>query len=230
MNLTIGLLADVILLAIIAWKLISGVRSGLVRMLCGLISLGGGIWAGSLLRSLLADTVAELWIAPAIGRVLERAKDGLGLADLLENLERILESAQLPAFLKLNVAEQVRQMQVNGATAVTNAAEVIAQRLAGWILFLLGLIVAAILLRLLCNGVIAPLIDQIPLVNEANRILGGVLGAAMGILLAGLVLFLCYKLLPVLSESSGRIFAPDSVEGSILMKQYFRLLPGIFRR
>ena len=229
MNLTIGLLADVILLAIIAWKLISGVRSGLVRMLCGLISLGGGIAAGSVLRSLLAETVAKAFFIPAIGRVLEKAKDNLGLSDLLENLERILENAQLPEFLKLNVAEQVRQMQMNGATAVTNAAEIIAQRLAGWILFILGLVAAAILLRLLCNGVIAPLIDHIPLVNEANRILGGILGAVVGVLLAGLVLFLCYKLLPVLSETSGRIFAPDSVEGSFLMKQYFRLLPGIFK-
>ena len=230
MNLTIGLLADVILLAVILWKLISGVRSGLVRMLGGLISLGGGIFAGSLLKSLLAETVAELWLDPAIGRVLERAKDNLGLSDLLENLERILDNAELPAFLKLNVAEQVRQMQENGATAVANAAQLIAQRLAGWILFILGLIVAALLLRLLFSGVIAPLIDHIPLVNETNRALGGVQGAALGILLAGLLLFLCYKLLPVLSERSGRIFAEDSVEGSILMKQYFRLLPGVFRR
>jgi len=228
-NLTIGLLADAILLAIILWKLISGVRSGLVRMLCGLVSLGGGIAAGSLLRSMLADTVSANWLTPAIDRVLEKAKDNLGLPDLLENLERILENAQLPAFLKLNVADQVRQMQVNGATAVTNAAEIIAQRLAGWILFFLGLVIAALLLRLLCNGVIAPLIDHIPLVNETNRILGGILGAAVGVLLAGLVLFLCYKLLPVLSETSGRIFAEDSIQGSLLMKQYFRLLPGIFK-
>ena len=230
MNLTIGLLADVLLLAVIVWKLVSGVRSGLVRMLGGLISLGGGIYAGSLLRSLLADTVAENWLEPAILRVLERAKDNLGLSDLLENLQRILDNAQLPAFLKLNVAEQARALQENGATAVTNAAQLIAQRLAGWILFILGLIVAALLLRLLFNGVIAPLIDHIPLVNEANRALGGVLGAALGIVLAGLLLFLCYKLLPVLSETSGRIFAEDSVEGSILMKQYFRLLPGVFTR
>ena len=229
MNLTVGLLADVVLLAVILWKLISGVRSGLVRMLCGLVSLGGGIYAGSLLRSLLAETVAKNWLEPAIGRVLERAKDNLGLSDLMENLQRILDNAELPAFLKLNVAEQVRQMQVNGASAVTNATELIARRLAGWILFILGLILAAILLRLLFNGVIAPLIDHIPLVNEANRILGGVLGAVLGVLLAGLLLFLCYKLLPVLSETSGRIFAEDSIEGSILMKQYFRLLPGIFR-
>ena len=82
---------------------------------------------------------------------------------------------------------------------------------------------------MLCNGVIAPLIDHIPLVNETNRILGGILGAAVGVLLAGLVLFLCYKLLPVLSETSGRIFAEDSIQGSLLMKQYFRLLPGIFK-
>ena len=229
MSLNAGILADVVLLAIIVWKLVSGARSGLVRMLGGLISLIGGIWAGIILKNLLADTVAELWIAPAIGRILERAKDNLGLSDLLENLQRILDNAELPDFLKLNVPEQVRQMQENGATAVANATQLIARRLAGWLLFLLGLILASLLLRLLFSGVIAPLIDHIPLVNETNRALGGILGTALGILLAGLLLFLCYKLLPVLSENSGRIFAEDSVEGSILMKQYFRLLPGIFK-
>ena len=55
------------------------------------------------------------------------------------------------------------------------------------------------------------------------------LPATLVFILAGLVLFLCYKLLPVLSETSGRIFAEDSIQGSLLMKQYFRLLPGIFK-
>ena len=185
-----------------------------------------------------ADVYREFYVNDAgnqvdkFGRSIdERYRELLsGDGDVQANLQRILDNAELPAFLKLNIPEQVLQMRESGASAVASAAQLIARRLAGWILFLLGLILASLLLRLLFNGVIAPLIDHIPLVNETNRALGGILGAVLGILLAGLLLFLCYKLLPVLSERSGRLFAPDSVEGSILMKQYFRLLPGVFRR
>lgn len=230
MNLSIGLAVDLLLLLIILWKLVSGVRSGAVRMLGGLVSLGCGIYGGILLRALLAKPLGEQVLAPAIRRALDKAMDNLGLSDILENLGSILNNAELPEFLKLDVIRETAvRMQENGATAVANATDLIAQRLAGWILFLLGLIIITILIRLLFSGVIAPLIDNIPLVNEANRILGGAIGAALGILMAGLLLCLCYRLLPTLSEKAGQIFAEDSIQGSILMKQYFRLFPAAFR-
>ena len=197
MNITLGIAADVVLLIIILWKVVSGVRSGAVRMLGGLVSLGCGIVGGRLLSSIFAETVAERLLFPSIHDILNRAMDNLGVADLLENLSGILENANLPDFLKSDVLEQAAErLREAGSTAVTNAAEVIAQRLAGLILFLLGLVLVTLLVRVFFNGVLDPVISNLPILGGTNRLLGGLLGAAQGILLAGLLLFLVYRLLP----------------------------------
>ena len=231
MNITLGIAADVVLLIIILWKVVSGVRSGAVRMLGGLVSLGCGIVGGRLLSSIFAETVAERLLFPSIHDILNRAMDNLGVADLLENLSGILENANLPDFLKSDVLEQAAErLREAGSTAVTNAAEVIAQRLAGLILFLLGLVLVTLLVRVFFNGVLDPVISNLPILGGTNRLLGGLLGAAQGILLAGLLLFLVYRLLPSLSENADQILGEDSIEASFIVKQYFRALPGIFQR
>ena len=230
MDLNPGILGDVVLLLIIVWKIISGVRNGAVRMLGGLVSLGCGIYAGGLVRSMFSESVAKRWLIPSMYRILETAMNRLGLADILDNLGSIIDDSKLPGFLKLDVLEQAAEkMKLTSETAMHSAAEVIGMRLAGLLLFLLGLILVTVLVRILFNGVVDPVISNLPLLNEANKLLGGILGACLGILIAGLVFALSYRLLPVLSERAGRVFSPASIQGSILMKQYFRLFPGAFR-
>ena len=130
MNISMGTAADIVLLLIILWKVVSGVRSGAVRMLGGIVSLGCGIFGGSILRSMFAEAVAWRWLLPSIRGILDRAKDSLGLSDVLENLTGILENANLPGFLKTNVMEQAAErIRESGDTAVANAAEVIAQEM-----------------------------------------------------------------------------------------------------
>ena len=230
MDLNSGILVDVVLAAIILWKLISGIRNGAVRMIGGLVSLGCGIYGGSLLRNMFSEAVARRWLVPAVRKVLDTAMDRLGLTDILENLSSILDTSRLPGFLKLDVLDQVKErLTTGGDTALANAAEVIAQRLAGLILFLLGLVLITLLVRILFNGVVDPVISGLPLLNKANRFLGALLGAVLGILIAGLVLALCYRLLPALSQKAGSLFSEKSIQGSYIMKQYFRLLPRAFK-
>jgi uncharacterized membrane protein required for colicin V production len=221
---------DVVILAIIIWKLVSGVRNGAVRMIGGIVSLGCGIYAGGLLRNMFAETVAQRWLVPAMRNLLGTAMDRLGLSDLPDNLGSILDETKLPGFLKLDVLDQaLARLKETSETALSSAAELIAQRLAGWILFILGLILVTLLVRILFNGVVDPVISSLPVLNEANKFLGGLLGAALGIIIAGLVFALCYRLLPILSQRAGSIFSDRSIQGSILAKLYFRLLPGAFR-
>ncbi len=230
MDLNAGILVDVVLLAIIVWKLISGIRNGAVRMIGGLVSLGCGIYAGGLIRNLFAETVAQRWLVPAIRNVLDTAMNRLGLADIPTDLRSILDESKLPGFLKLDVLEQaLNKLKETSQTALGSAADLIALRLAGWILFLLGLILVTLLVRILFNGVVDPVISGLPVLNEANKFLGGLLGAALGILIAGLVLALCYRLLPILSQKAGSIFSDRSIQGTILAKQYFRFFPGAFK-
>jgi uncharacterized membrane protein required for colicin V production len=230
MDLNAGILVDVVLLAIIVWKLISGIRNGAVRMIGGLVSLGCGIYAGGLIRNLFAETVAQRWLVPAIRNVLDTAMNRLGLADIPTDLRSILDESKLPGFLKLDVLEQAAErIQEYGATAVTNATELIAQRIAGWLLFIIGLLVVTLLVRLLFRAVLEPLIDQLPLVGSVNHLLGGILGGVFGILIAGLLLCVCSWLLPGLWDKAGEIFSAETVRKSLLMKLYYQLLPGVFR-
>jgi len=233
MDLNSGILVDVVLAVIILWKLISGIRNGAVRMIGGLVSLGCGIYGGGLLRSMFSEVVAKRWLEPGIRKVLDTAMNSLGLSDILENLDSlnsILDTSRLPGFLKLNVLEQVKErLSSGGESFMANAAEVVSQRLAGLILFLLGLVLITLLVRILFNGVVDPVISGLPVLNEANRFLGAVLGAVLGILIAGLVLALCYRLLPVFSQKAGSIFSDQSIQGSYIMKLYFRFFPRAFR-
>ena len=176
-----GVIADVVLAAIIIWELLSGMRKGAVRMIGGLLELGGGIYAGNLLRKAHSADAAR-WLVPAVRDVLDAAMNKLGLTDILENLDNILDTSRLPDFLKQDVLEQVKVRVGSGTeTALSGAAGVIAQRLAGLLLFLLGMIVVTIVFRIIFQAVIDPVISNVPLLDESNRFLGAVMGAAFGV-------------------------------------------------
>ena len=230
MYIELWVIVDAILLILILWQLIMGIRNGFVHMLGGVVSLGCGILGGSLCRRLFAGPIAESWLVPGIRKLLNAAQEKLGVSDILSNLGDILKDTRLPGFLKLDVLEQAAErIQENGATAVTNATELIAQRIAGWLLFIIGLLVVTLLVRLLFRAVLEPLIDQLPLVGSVNHLLGGILGGVFGILIAGLLLCVCSWLLPGLWDKAGEIFSAETVRKSLLMKLYYQLLPGAFR-
>ena len=202
-----GIIADIVLAAIIIWELLSGFRKGAVRMIGGLLDLGGGIYAGYLLRKAHSADAAR-WLAPVIRKELDAAMNKLGLTDILENLDSILDISRLPDFLKQDVLEKVKvRVGLGTETALSGASGVIAQRLAGLLLFLLGMVIVTLTLRIIFKAVIDPVISAVPLLDESNRFLGAVLGAAFGILVAGLILALCYRLLPALSQSAESVFS-----------------------
>ena len=175
--------------------------------------------------------MAEQWLTPALDKWFNHIRESLGLEDLLENLAEILGGVNLPQFLKVNVVEQVTA-QLGMASdrvdvAVGEASQVVAQRLAGWLLFLVAAILAYAIVKIIFDGVLDPLIRKLPIIGTANALLGAVLGAVLGAIMAILLLWLVYNLLPSLSEPGG-IFAPENVERSFLTKFCFRTFPNLF--
>lgn len=219
---------DLVLALLILWKLLQGRSQGVVQKLGGLAALLCALWSGRFAMTTFSAQVSERWLLPLITRLLEKAKDSLGLADLLENLAGILSGSGLPAFLKTDVVDAAAQkLEEAGASAVQSAAGVVAERLAAWLLFLVAAAVVFGLVRLIFNGILDPVIRRIPIVRGVNSLLGAVLGAAVGVILAGLLLALVYKLAPGLSAPGG-ILAPESVEKTWVTKLYFQLLPKVF--
>lgn len=224
------LIADLVILLLILWKLLQGRRQGLVKKVGGLAALICGIFGGKLVRQSFAGFVSQNWLQPGVERLLESTKDSLGTVDLMENLSRILGDVKLPEFLKTDVVEKVAETLNQGTQSALGAASaVIAERLASWLLFLLGFVIVYLLASLIFNGILDPIIRKLPLVKGVNRLGGALLGALQGILIAGLLLLLAYKLLPVLSQEAGAMLSAENVERSFLVKQYFLALPELFR-
>ena len=224
-----SLAIDLIMAVIIVWMLLKGRADGVVKKLGGLLSLAVGLLLGRAAKAQYAELVAERWLTPAIGRLLTHARESLGLADLLENLTEILNKASLPGFLKANVAENI----ASGAStfldsAVNTASNEVGLRLSGWLLFFFTAILAYVLVRIIFNGVIDPVISNLPIIGKINSFMGLVLGAVLGAVLSIFLLWLAYHLVPALSQPGGPL-SPESVEKSYLTRFCFQIFPGLFK-
>lgn len=222
------LAVDAILALILLWKLLQGRRQGVVKKLGGLAALVCAVWGAREVSSRFGQQISDRWLLPFVTKALERARDSLGLSSLLSDLGGVLNGASLPGFLKTDVLETVtEQLSETAATALNTAADVVAARLAGWLLFALSAVVIYAVVSILFNGILDPLIRRLPIVSGVNRTLGAILGAALGVLITALLLAVAYRLLPDLSQPGG-VFSPEAVERSLLLKYYLRFLPGIF--
>ncbi len=224
-----SLAIDLIMAVIIVWMLLKGRADGVVKKMGGLLSLAVGLLLGKAAKAQYAELVAERWLTPAIGRLLTHARESLGLADLLENLTEILNKASLPGFLKVNVTENI----ASGAStfldsAVNTASHEVGLRLSGWLLFFFTAVLAYVLVRIIFNGVIDPVISNLPIIGKINSFMGLVLGAVLGAVLSIFLLWLAYHLVPALSQPGGPL-SPESVEKSYLTRFCFQLFPGLFR-
>ncbi len=226
------LAVDVVLVLVVLWKLLQGRRDGVVKKLGGLAALVGALIAGNFVSSRYAAPAAEKWLGPALDKWFQHVRQTLGLEDLLENLAEILEGVSLPQFLKVNVVQQVTERlgiaSRSVGVAVGEASQVVAQRLAGWLLFLVAAILGYALVKLIFDGILDPLIRKLPLVGAVNALLGAALGALLGAIMAVLLLWLAFHLVPALSEPGGPL-SPGSVERSYVTKFCFRTFPNLFR-
>ena len=223
---------DIVLVLLVAWKLLQGRRDGMVRKLGGLAALVGALIAGNFVSRNYAGLVSERWLAPALEKWFNHIRESLGLEDLLENLTEVLNGVSLPQFLKIHVTEQVTE-QMGAASqragvAVGEASQLVAQRLAGWLLFLIAAVLAYAVVKLIFDGVLDPLIRKLPIVGTVNALLGAVLGALLGVVMAVLLLWLAYHLAPSLSQPGGPL-SPEGVEKSYVTKLCFHTFPNLFK-
>ncbi len=226
-----ALAVDVILLLVVIWKLLAGRQDGMVKKLGGLAALIGALFAGDFVSKRYSSLVAEKWLGPALDKWFTHIRESLGLEDILDNLAEILQGVSLPQFLKLNVDELVGQRlgmaKDSIGLAVGEASRVVAQRLAAWLLFLVAAILAYALIKVIFDGVLDPLIRKLPIIGTANAVIGALLGAVQGAIIALVLLWLAYQLLPSLSQPGGP-FSPECVEHSYLTKLCFQAFPNLF--
>ena len=222
------LTVDLVLVLIVLLKLAQGRRDGVIKRLGRLAALVGALLTGGFVKREFAEEVAQQWLEPSIGKLLTHARETLGLEDLLINLTRILDKANLPGFLKARVPERVAEMGSELATSVVGrATQVVSLRLSQWLLFLVGAVLAYTVIRIVFDGILDPVIRKLPIVGSVNRLLGALLGAALGAVMAVFLLWLAFHLIPSLS-APGAPLSPEKVEGAYVTRFLFKNLPNLF--
>ena len=227
-KITPSLIVDVVLGLILLWKVLQGWSQGVIKRLGGLASVVFGIIGGRIMRDRFAAQVSDALLLPKVTQVLEHARESIGVSDLLENLKEILNSAKLPLFAKLDVAEELTRAGEAVDSAVGTAAEVVSQRLSEWLLFIVAAAVICILLKIIFNLILDPVVRKLPLIKWVNKLLGLVVGLISGIVVVGLVLWLVYHLMPAFTES-GHILSEEAIAGSWIASKYFAQFPALFQ-
>ena len=228
-KITPSLIMDAVLGLILLWKLLQGWSQGMIKRLGGLASALLGILGGRIVRDKFAAQVSTALLLPRVTKVLEHARESIGVSDLLDNLSEILNNTRLPAFAKLDVAEDLMSRAGEAIdSAVGSAAEIVSQRLSEWLVFGVAALVIYILLKLIFNGVLDPVISRLPIVKWLNKLLGLVVGLISGIVVVGLVLWLVYHLMPAFTES-GHILSEEAITGSWLASKFFARFPALFQ-
>ncbi|MBP5166954.1 MAG: CvpA family protein [Oscillospiraceae bacterium] len=152
---------------------------------------------------------------------------GLGLSDIKipgVDLQNVISGMKIDK----TIGDLTANIRASVSEAVKNAADTLSLNFAGVILFVLTALIVFILVKLILKKLLSPLVSSIPIVGGIDKLLGAVLGAAEGLLIAGLLLFVAYKVSPLLPQAVQKVFEPQAIENSFVVKQFFLRLPGIF--
>lgn len=198
-------LADILVLAFIAFFAVLGLKKGLITMVTALVSTIGAYLAAFLLARPIAAALS------GAGRIFARIRESIAdfflkHADTVnQSIGSSIEDLKLPEFLKAPLAEKLDLSAPLSAGAEQLAQSVFRLLLTGAAAILV--FIAVLLLFRLAAGILNAFFSRIGFLNAANRTLGLVAGLVNGILLTLVlmaILGLISPMLPAISEGIQR--------------------------
>ncbi len=216
-----GILLDVILVAVVLVFAFISAKRGFVRTV---IELAGWLLAVVLAFSVsgaVADYVYDDIVAPKITESLVQAVENSAEDALLAVTDHLPDYVvNAAAFLNVDINALIDQNVGKGAGEVVGSVTQTVVRpivtglirvIAGLILFTLLMFVVRFLARTLNR------LFNIPIIGGVNRLLGGVLGAAKGLVVAVVLVFLLSTIV-ALTQNGFLIFTKESIDSSYLFK------------
>lgn len=221
------MILDILLLAFFLLFLIIGIKRGAARTLLNLTGMVLASFLSSSLGSMLAKWIYENGFKQGILDSFSGALEKSGAADAVQT---VLDSLppQLTGFL--SVFGVNKESLINDSqSAMNNASKSAAEAVEGVIgsavtsvisffviilLFFLLLILFKMLIRLVVHAF------ELPVLRQLNGILGGILGAAEGVIFLFLLIMLIQLLMPVVSLPW---LTPELIEQSNLFKFLYHL-------
>lgn len=215
---TLGLVYDLIFVLILLAAALNGRRRGLVS---GMVSLAGavvGLFAAGWIADLLGTAIYQGVIGNAIARGISDAVDGQG-ANLLATLQEQL--GFLPGELLDSLAAMLQPLSDAAGTelqaGILEALQPILQPMVVAVLFVVAFVLIRWLFGLAAGAL--QLVNRIPLLGGANRILGTVLGLATGAIDCWLLSLVIWAAAAI-TGGAVALLAPDVLASSRLY-QFF---------
>lgn len=192
---------DVILFLIVVLFAALGVRRGLVLTVCGLLSivvaLGGAKVAADSLSPMVAEAITPRITATVEGRLEKNVSDSVKDAgetakDSLSGILSIFGSSDTYEKASQQLQKAIQSgLKPSLESAAKSVAKDLAQPVAWWAVY--GLSFCLILLVWELVSKLLNLVAKLPVLNLANRIMGGGVGLLKGALVVGLVCVLVLR-------------------------------------
>lgn len=192
---------DVILFLIVVLFAALGVRRGLVLTVCGLLSivvaLGGAKVAADSLSPMVAEAITPRITATVEGRLEKNVSDSVKDAgetakDSLSGILSIFGNSDTYQKASQQLQEAIQSgLQPSLESAAKSVAKDLAQPVAWWAVY--GLSFCLILLVWELVSKLLDLVAKLPVLNLANRLMGGGVGLLKGALVVGLVCVLILR-------------------------------------
>lgn len=192
---------DLILFLVVVLFAGLGIRRGLVLTVCGLLSivvaLGGAKVAADSLSPMVADAITPRIATTVEGQleknVQESVKDaGETAKDSLSGILSLFGSSETYQKASEELQKAIQSgLKPSLETAAQSVAKDLAQPVAWWVVYAVAFFLVLFLWGLVSKAL--DLVAKLPVLNLANRLMGGGVGLLKGALVVGLVCILILR-------------------------------------
>lgn len=201
---------DWIILAVIAIYLLIGLRRGFIMMLVHCVGGIASLLAASFAASYLAASVSQSVIAPMLKKSIAASMHASDAAAAWEEQSEYVRGL----LTRSGVSEHSISSAEDPIDTLSGAiASAVGQAIAYIVVFLIVFVLCSIALHMLGSAV--NLIAHLPVLHVCNALLGGLLGAAWGLLLCTCVLWACKLFVPAMYSDYGML-PPSEMNKSVI--------------
>ncbi len=223
-------LFDIIIIAIIVFSIYRGVSQGFVKSLMKLLSIAVAFAAAHLFHDALAEVYNHYFfesfaekVAETITPVIQRSGEMFDLETLFSDMPEVfsdllsrfsVDTAHLAESFGSFGAASAETLENMSQTIAAPIAAILSKALAYLSIFVVALIVMAILTALI------DIVFKLPVLKNANKFLGFILGAVFALLCAYLFSEVAVIVIRAGIAVKPEIFNENIIDNSILLKYF----------
>lgn len=219
------LLIDAIVVAILAFFVVTSARKGFVKAVLDLAAFIAAFFLASTLSGIFAGWAYDSFAGDRLTATIETELNNAVDVALVEALpDYIVSGAQAFGIYDDILLSQRDTVSETAVMIVENVAKPVITGLVRMISSVIIFMILMFIFRIIIRAVNK--LFKLPVIKGVNMFLGGILGGCKGSI-AVLLLCLIISVVAVLSGGSFWIFTPENIEKTILFKLIYNSIPSI---